>query len=383
MAAVSPPVSHDTQLRAVLAACGAELERDDYGPQARFADPAARAGTVTSLERLAEGAVTLLPDLGVLAVTGEEATRFLHAQTTNDVARQPAQAARWHGLCTPKGRLLATLLGWSDGAAWHLALSRPLAEAIRKRLTMFVLRAKVRVEDRSDACIVLGLSGTRVQSALASLGLAVPGVLEVAHGVADQAAAGKARPAGSEGALTVIGLPAIAASGAADAPQIARWLLVSSVDALPGWWARLSDRLQTVDSTSWRWTEIRSGVARIVPGTVEQFVPQMIDFDSIGGVSFDKGCYPGQEIVARSHYLGKVKRRLFLAHLPASEPAPGSDVLNEAGEPAGKVVLAAPSPRGGTDLLLEAHTEMARSVQLQIDGRALALEPLPGTAVRG
>lgn len=370
MLAASPSMPDETRLPPMLAACGAEGYEDDYGPQARFGAADAAAGTPASLERLAAGAVAPLPDHGLLAVHGEDATRFLHSQTTNDIERQPLSQARWHGYCTPKGRLLATLLVWRDGSEYRATLSRPLAEAVRKRLAMFVLRAKVRLEDRSDAAAVLGLCGRQAPAALAALGLPVPAPLEVAHRRVE------GEQGGAGATISAIGLPPIAAGP--DASPLARWLAVMPVESLPAAWARLLEHLRPVDSAAWRWTDVRSGIPRVVPATVEQFVPQMIDFDTVGGVSFDKGCYPGQEIVARAHYLGKVKRRLFLGHAAGTPPPPGAEVRAGSGEPVGMVVLAAPAPGGGADFLFEAQAAGAQAAaDLRTGERSILLQPLP------
>ena len=359
MLAAPSPVTDDSAVRAAVESCGAHIASDAYGPQA------VRDDSGVSFERLRSGAVALLPDHGLLALTGDDRIRFLHSMTTQDAEHQPLAQARWHGLCTPKGRLVATMLAWRDPASLLLLLPRPQADAVRKRLSMYVLRAKVRIEDRCDASAVLGVCGERAPDALAALGLPAPQVLTVAH-------------AASGADATAIGLPAID-SGAPDrSGSLARWLLVVPAASLAAVWARLAASLQPVGSVTWRWTDVRSGIARIVPATVERFVPQMINFDAVGGVSFDKGCYPGQEIVARSHYLGKVKRRVFLGHLAGAEPAPGSEVFGDTAESIGRVVVAAPAPGGGADLLFEAQAAAAAGTgTLCIDGRPLRIEALP------
>jgi len=363
MLAASPPVSDDGAARAAIEACAARLATDAYGPQAVRDDPR------FAFEGLLSGAVALLPDHGLLELTGEERVRFLQSMSTNDVERQPDAQARWHGLCTPKGRLVATMLAWREPSAIRLLLPQPQAAPVRKRLSMYVLRAKVRVDDRSDAFAVVGLCGERAAGALAGLGLPAPSAMAVAC-----ASIGGAPDA----AATVIGVPAVASGAPGDPAPLQRWLMVVPTAALASLWAGLVASLQPIGSAVWRWTDVRSGIARIVPATSEQFVPQMINFDTIGGVSFDKGCYPGQEIVARSHYLGKVKRRVFLAHLPGQEPAPGTEVSGGAQEQVGLVVMAAPAPEGGTDLLLEAQAAaVAQADALRIDGRPLRIDALP------
>ena len=364
MLAASPTLADDGAARAAVETAGARFEIDPYGPQA------VRDEAVPPFERLLSGAVALLPDHGLLSLVGDDRVRFLHSMTTNDIERQPPSQARWHGLCTPKGRLLGTMLAWRDATAIWLLLPRPQAEPIRKRLSMYVLRAKVKVEDRSDLNAVLGVCGDPAGEALAALGLPVAAAYEVAAAPLQ---------ADAQAPATVIGLAPITDGQASHAAPLRRWLLVVPADSLPALWPRLSGALQPVGSAVWRWTDVRSGVARIVPATVERFVPQMINFDAIGGVSFDKGCYPGQEIVARSHYLGKVKRRVCLARLDGAEPPPGTEVFADAAEPVGVVVLAAPAPGGGTDLLFETQAAaVAREgAVLRVGDRPLRTEPLP------
>ena len=363
MLAASPLVSDDSAARAAVEACAARFATDAYGPQAVCDD------SRFAFEGLLSGSVALLPDQGLLALTGDERVRFLQSLTTNDVERQPEAQARWHGLCTPKGRLVATMLAWREPSEIRLLLPQPQAAPVRKRLSMYVLRAKVRVEDCSDAFAVIGLCGERAAGALAGLGLPAPAAMAVARAPIDAA---------PEATATVIGLPAVGGGTPGERVPLQRWMLVVPAAALASLWASLVASLQPIGSAAWRWTDVRSGIARIVPLTSEQFVPQMINFDTVGGVSFDKGCYPGQEVVARSHYLGKVKRRVFLAHLAGPEPAPGTEVFAGAPEPVGLVVTAAPAPGGGTDLLLEARAAAAAQADaLRIDGRPLRIDALP------
>lgn len=350
---VGPALPHDpASLAPLIERLGGRLAVDDCGAQALFTPltPAVIAG----------GFACLLTDLGLLEVRGADATNFLHNQLTNDVEQLDEGSARWFGYCSPKGRLLTTLLGWRDEDGVRLILPRPQAEPIRKRLSMFVLRAKARVTDASDAMPLIGLVGDAARATLLGLGLQAPEPMTLA------------RTPG----CTVIGLPGIAAApGAAVSP---RWLLAAPQDTISELWQQLTMTLPAVDSTAWRWTEVRSGIPRIVAGAVEQFVPQMVNLELVGGVSFTKGCYPGQEVVARSQYLGKLRRRMFLAHLPGPVPAPGADVLPAGGgEPLGQVVIAAPALAGGADLLIEARTDGLADARPVIAGVALTLETLP------
>ena len=362
MTTILLPSYDETAVRDALAQCGAphvpRFADDPHGPQALFDEPAA-AGASASVS--APGRLSLLPDWGLLSVSGPDAIAFLQGQTTNDIAGQAADEIRFNGYCTPKGRLLAAGPLWRDGETLRFAVSRPLAEPLRKRLSMFVLRAKAKVEDASNAVAILGLTGEPAADALRDLGIAPPAPMRAARG--------------DDPALLAIGFAPVQAIGP-------RWWLVMPIQALAATWARLAARLAPASSSWWRAGEILAGEPRIVPATSETFVPQSVNWELVGGVSFKKGCYPGQEIVARLHYRGKPKRRSFVARLagePVSAPAPGSDLLAEGtNEPAGVVVASAPAPDGGLAVLHEAVIEVALQGLLRTpDGRPLEPLPLP------
>jgi tRNA-modifying protein YgfZ len=301
-------------------------------------------------------AVARLSELGTIRVDGADATAFLQSQLTNDVAHLGSDALQLNGYCTPKGRLLATFHQWRDGDAIVLQLPRQLVAPVAKRLSMFVLRAKVRLTDASDQCTTHALLGPQASAALRAAGIEPP-----AQTWASVENAG----------LRVSRLPA--------APTVAeRFLLTQAGSALP---APLSS-LPVVSSDVWWWSEVAAAVPTVFPATQEKFVPQMINFEVLGGVNFKKGCYPGQEIVARSQYLGKLKRRMQVAHAEIEDPpAAGSDVFQSAQEqPIGTVVMAARAPGGGVDLLFEAPVDRVDAGTLHIravGGAALRILPLP------
>ena len=254
------------------------------------------------------GAVRL-DDWGLIRASGRDARSFLHGQLTQDMLHLPADQARLAGYCSPKGRLLASFVTWADGDDLLLACSADLLPATLKRLSMFVLRAQCKLTDASAERPLWGLAGA---AAAAALG---------------EAAAGPVWSARRVGETTLIRLP----DGLADGQAVPRWL----------WPGAEPPAMPALDAEAWRWLEATSGVARIVGATVEQFVPQMVNLELVGGVHFQKGCYPGQEIVARSQYRGTTKRRAYVVH--AAEPlAPGQEVFHDAdpGQPAGLVVLA-------------------------------------------
>lgn len=253
-----------------------------------------------------------LDDWGLIRASGADAAGFLHSQLTSDIAHLGAGQARLAGYCSPKGRLLASFVIWRDAAGdVLLACSADVLPATLKRLRMFVLRAKCTLSDASTELPLYGLAGA---SATRWLDNAAPGAPWTSRE--------------SDGA-TVIALP--------DAAGCARALCASP----------RAPELPPLAAGDWRWLEVRSGVARVVAATAEQFVPQMVNYELLGGVDFQKGCYPGQEVVARSQYRGSIKRRCLLfeidAEVRAGEPVFARD---DPAQPAGMVVNAAPQPAG-------------------------------------
>lgn len=277
--------------------------------------------------------VTPLTDVGLIAVSGEEGASFLHTQLTNDVEHLTESDVRLAGYCTPKGRLLATMLIWkSDEAVW-LQLPRELQPAIQKRLEMFRMRAKAPIHDLSDQYAVLGVSLPPDSNALTHWFETVP----------DAPYAKVESPAG-----TLLRLPDVQGS--------VRFQIVVPVAQAQEIWPLLTRDLPAVGAGFWQLSEVRSGIPQVTLATQEKFVPQMINYEAVGGVNFKKGCFPGQEIVARSQYLGKLKRRMQHAQVADASAAAGMEVFSstDPGQPCGMVVNAAPRPDGqGAECLVE------------------------------
>lgn len=262
-----------------------------------------------SASPLPQGALRL-HDWGVIRAAGVDARSFLHGQLTQDIAHLEQGRARLAGYCSAKGRLLASFVVWCRGDdEILLACSADVLPAVLKRLSMFVLRAKCRLSDAGAELPLWGLAGGAAGAAL---------------GAAAQ-------------------LPVWACSGAAGADLIRLPDAMIDGSAVPRWlWAGgVPPALPALAAADWNWLEVHSGVARVVGATAEQFVPQMVNLELVGGVNFQKGCYPGQEIVARSQYRGTLKRRAQLVDSPVALQ-PGQDVFHDADpdQPAGKVVLA-------------------------------------------
>ncbi len=254
------------------------------------------------------GIVCPLDYFGVLKISGEDAETFLHNQASNDLRALGANEARPAVLCNPKGRMYCSFLafgGRSESGAWYLQMPRERVAPVMKRLSMFVLRAKVELADWSDELPAFGV-----------IGAAADALLEQMAG-ADAAVA----------AFKVAGVQ----------PRVAVYADGGALIEL--WQAAVQAGCRPMTCDAWRCCDIRSGIPYITDATSEKLVPQMANIDLLGGVSFSKGCYPGQEIVARTHYLGKLKRRMYLFSSEAPDVAAGAEIFSDRqSEPCGQVV---------------------------------------------
>lgn len=261
--------------------------------------------------------VAALSHLGVIRVEGDDAARFLHGQLTQDFSLLGMEQARLAAFCSAKGRMQASFIGVKRSPTEILLVSsRDLLPATLKRLSMFVLRAKAKLSDASDAFALYGLAG----SACVGSGPGTP-------------------------AWTVTRLGDAMAIALYPAQGVARNLWLG-----PAASAQPAGAPLPLDT--WMWGEVRSGVATLSLPLWESFVPQMLNYESVGGVNFKKGCYPGQEVVARSQFRGTLKRRAFIVHSDAALQV-GQDLFNstDAEQPAGTVVQAALAPDGGWDAI--------------------------------
>jgi len=302
---------------------------------------------------------TVLCDLsqfGTLMVTGEDAPGFLQNMLSSDVREAGEQRAQYSSLNSPKGRMQASFLIWRSGTDYFLQLPRSLCAAIQKRLSMYVLRAKVRITDVSGQQVCIGLAGDNAAA-----------LLQQQLGSAPQDAM----------AVEQHGNACVIRAGAQ------RFQIITTPPHAPALWQSLGAAARPAGSPCWDWLNIRDGIPVILPATQEQFVPQMANLDLIGGVSFKKGCYPGQEIVARMQYLGKLKRRMYLAHIAGNiVPQPGAELYSAEmeGQASGMVVNATTAPGGGCDLLavVQISSRETQTVHLQsLQGAALNFLPLP------
>jgi tRNA-modifying protein YgfZ len=260
-----------------------------------------------------------------MTATGPDAVSFLHSQLTNDIQSLPENRACLAGYCSTKGRLLASLLIWRSQETVFLEVPAELQESFQKRLQIYVLRSKVKLS-ASNTDVIVGVLG---EDAAAQLTTWFPTLPSAPYEVVSNTSG------------TLIRLT--------DANQVARyqWIVSKSL------FEQLS--LTTIPEHHWALSEIHAGIPHISLATQEKLVPQMINYELIGGVNFKKGCYPGQEIVARTHYLGKQKRRMVLAQIDHPHVQSGMEVFAgiDQTQPCGMIINAQPNTQGGSDCLIE------------------------------
>lgn len=305
-----------------------------------------------------------LSSLGLIRVTGDDARDFLQNQFCNDVKLINDNFTQLNGYCNPKGRLLVFFRLYKQSLpedTYYLSLPKERIAAILKRLQMFVMMSKVTLTDASDELITIGLAGQHAGTLLAEQIDAIPEQTDTCV---------------QWNGLVIIRLPGIEP----------RFQIIGGLENIRTLWSGLLKAARHAPETEWLLMDIDAGIPRIVDATSEEFVPQMLNLQSINALSFKKGCYPGQEIVARMHYLGKQKRSMYLAQVD-TELKPGDSIFEatslEAGNPGqsvGTVVSAAPDNRGGYRILAVLQIQSARNANLCPENRPeflLNLKDLP------
>ncbi|HEY8554846.1 MAG TPA: folate-binding protein YgfZ [Burkholderiales bacterium] len=310
-------------------------------------------------QRAARDATVLvdLSHVSIIRAAGPDATAFLNGQLTCDVREAGETRSLLGAWCSPKGRMLAVFRLWRAQEAYLLQLPRVLCADILKRLRTYVLRAKVVLDTLDDTHVRFGVAGPR---AAALLEEALGNIPPTENGVA------------TAGDVTVLRI----------AGAHARFALVAPFPEAQRLWTTLEREARPAGAAVWDWHDIAAGIPVVLPATSEAFLPQEANLELLGGVSFTKGCYVGQEIVARVHYRGRVKQRMYRAHV-ATETAPEPGVPIYAPEvsdqTSGTVVLAAPAPGGGCDLLAVIYSDRVdRDLRLgSPTGATLGVEALP------
>lgn len=302
---------------------------------------------------LAVDVVAPLADRGTIRVRGAEADTFLQGQLSNDIRELTPTRGQLSSYSNPKGRVLAIFASIRSGEQIWMETSRSLLAGTLKRLKMFVMRSKVVLDDAGSEVISIGIAGPNADRVLEAAGLLVPSVLCLC--------------------AEVDGIVIMRRRG----PQN-RYTLHGPAERLAALWPTLAANARPVGTEAWRLTDILAGFPALHPETAEQHVAQMMNLDKLEGVSFSKGCYPGQEIVARLHYLGNLKRRMFIARSDADTVRRGAPIVLGSGEgqPVGEVLDHALHPDGGRALLVVLQTTQA-------DNNAdLRIETVHGPALR-
>jgi len=291
--------------------------------------------------------VAALSHLGVIRIEGEDAAKFIHGQLTQDFSLLDLNTARLAAFCTAKGRMLASFIGFKRSATEILLVcSLDILPPTLKRLSMFVLRAKAKLSDATAEFSLYGLAGNTTK----------------VIAISDHSTWAKA----DIGSSTVVNLYPM--------DGVPRQLWISPV-------GEPAPEGETLSTEHWLWSEVRSGVATLSAPVVEAFVPQMLNYESIGGVNFKKGCYPGQEIVARSQFRGTLKRRAFVVHAEAAMAAGDSAFsADDDSQPVATVVQATPAPGGGFDAIVSAQLSAVEKGSMHwgsSNGPVLQVLPLP------
>jgi len=243
-----------------------------------------------------------LPHIGLLRFTGPDAAAFLQGQLSNDTRRLSAGAPVLAAYSSPQGRVVAVLHLLPHSSGIIALLPREIVLPTLERLRKYVLRAKVHIEDASGQFKVMGRHGTE------SFSFGELSIPDAAQGYEERNGIGVARVGADPGRYWVIGTP--------------QDLAQQRIDGGDPVQADLPRRIEH----DWRLADIRAGLPQVYAATREMFVAQMLNLDLIDGISFTKGCFTGQEIVARTQHLGRIKRRLFRLRLPPGTWAVGQSV---------------------------------------------------------
>lgn len=315
---------------------------------------------------LESGHVVWLKQTGLLVLEGEDAVSFIHGQLSNDIEHLGNNQARLAAYCNPQGRMLALFHAWKSAGKVWLTVPLDILPALQKRLQMYILRAKVTISDESGNMAILGIGGEKGGEVLSKWFDTLPsepfGKTENEHGVLVRVA---------------------------DAFGFPRYLLTIPDNSLQAVESELSATLSVCDENGWTMGDIKAGVPQITLPVQDKFIPQMVNLEEVGGLSFKKGCYPGQEVIARSQYKGTVKRRMVhgMVELPFEgnpsvdvNMAPGADIVAPSGQACGTIVCSARRDNNRVDFLAVVQTDAIGSQALhaeKADGPAITWIPLP------
>jgi len=300
-----------------------------------------------------------LTHLGFISVTGNDAQSFLQNQLSNDINQVSEQRSQLNAYCTAKGRALALFRVFRFHDTYYLQLPVERIDATQKRLQMFVLMSKVTLQNARDRFFAFGISGPNAPKKLERICTSIPQNEDTCTSTED---------------LIITRVRG----------QQPRYIVAGAFEAISAAWDKLKVDSMLCGNHAWSYLDIHAGVPQIYEANVEEFVPQMLNLHSIDGISFQKGCYPGQEVVARMHFLGKLKRRMYLAHAKSEQAPRAGDLIFASGEESeqgiGRIVQSEAAPDGGFDLLAVLQIANAEAKPLHLlgpDGPSLTLKELP------
>ncbi len=299
-----------------------------------------------------------LSNLGLIKASGEDAFNFLHGQFTNDLNLVSENKSQLSSYCNPKGRMLSIFRIFLWNNDYFLLIPRDVIEVSLKKLTMFKLMAKVDLADVSDEFSIFGLAGPDSNTALKDNNFPVPD--QIGQSI-------------QHNGTTIIRIPS----------ESSRFLFISKPENAITIQKLLSENSTPATSNMWELHDIQCGIPQVTAETIEAFIPQMVNLELIGGVNFQKGCYPGQEIVARTHYLGKPNRRMYRIYINSSKPPkPGVNIFSEKDgeQPVGKIVSAQSSNENTCEALTVLRTEKENADDLHLEslsGPKVSITTLP------
>ncbi len=284
----------------------------------------------------------------LLKITGADACTFLHGQFSNDLNSLKGVSSQISSYSNPKGRLLSIFRIIRVNDFYLISLPADIAKLIAKRLQMFIMRADVRIEEISADWANVGVSGNGTDSLLQGEG----------HTIANEGGCANWDEASSTLIVRV-------------ADESTQFEIYSPNENMIPIWKKLCKLTTPTSTTYWKLQHIQEGRAEVYAATQASFIAQMVNLQITGAVNFKKGCYPGQEIIARLQYLGKLKRKMYHYEVDADiPPVPGSEVfVADTDECSGTVVESASVPRGGVEVLLVLKVEdVDAGRQMQLEG---------------
>ena len=302
----------------------------------------------TALKNIQDEMLFDLSGHGIIKVCGEDAESFLQNQLSNDIHNVTETAHQASAWCSPKGRIIATFQIFKRADCFYISLSADLLEHVIKKLRMYVMMSKVTLEDVTDSMVHFGYAGD------------LQNLVKSAPNDSEQAV--------QHGNLSILRI-------AGDHPRYE--IFSDCIDDAKQLWEQCAEKAATISNNGWDYLNILAGLPDISEASSEAWIPQMVNYIAVGGVDFEKGCYPGQEIVARLNYLGKTKRRMYRLQINTDKlPEIGDSITNDSDKDAGKILNTAINPEGKVEALAVLKIAEAEK-SLTLSGNGIEVLALP------